>query len=84
MNNEENFVVPTTHFTEKPEGYELRILLPGVAKEDAELHVEGRSLVLKTRAKFQQPAGFRQVAAEFDRQNYAMSADLPPRCAERV
>jgi len=75
--NEEKFVVPTAALTEKPEAYELRIEVPGVAKEDAELHMEGKTLTLKTHAKFQHPAGFRQVAAEFERTNYAISADLP-------
>jgi len=62
---------------EKPDEYELKIEIPGVAKEDAELHIEGRTLTLKTHAKFQNPAGFKQVAAEFERTNYAISADLP-------
>lgn len=75
--NAENYIVPTANFTEKPEDYELKVLLPGVAKEDAELHVENRTLTLKTHAKYQNPAGFRQVVSEFGRPNYAMSADLP-------
>ena len=75
--NTENYIVPTANFTEKPEDYELKVLLPGVAKEDAELHVENRTLTLKTHAKYQNPAGFRQVVSEFGRPNYAMSADLP-------
>ena len=77
MSNEEKFVVPSTQFTEKPEGYELTVALPGIGKGDAELHVEGRTLVLKTHAKHQNPAGFKQVAGEFEYVNYAMSADLP-------
>jgi len=75
--NEEKFVVPTATMIEKPEEYELKIEVPGVGKEDAELHIEGRTLTLKTHAKFQNPAGFKQVAAEFERTNYAISADLP-------
>lgn len=75
--NAETYVVPTANFTEHPEEYELKILLPGVAKEDAELHIENRTLTLKTHAKYQNPAGFKQVVGEFARPNYAMSADLP-------
>jgi len=75
--NEEKFVVPAATMVEKPDEYELKIEIPGVAKEDAELHIEGRTLTLKTHAKFQNPAGFKQVAAEFERTNYAISADLP-------
>ena len=51
--------------------------LPGIGKKDADLHVEGRTLTLKTHATWQNPAGFRQVEAEFDRENYAASVDLP-------
>lgn len=75
--NEEKYVVPDAALVERPEEYEFRITLPGVAKEDAELHVEGRTLTLRTRAKYQNPAGFKQVVSEFERVNYSMSADLP-------
>lgn len=75
--NEEKFVVPTAVLSERPDEYELRIEIPGIGKDEAELHVEGKTLTLKTHAKYQNPAGFKQVAAEFERQNYAMSADLP-------
>ena len=76
MSNEK-FTVPSTQFTERPEAYELKVSLPGIGKEDAELHIEGKTLVLKAHAKHQNPAGFRQVVAEFERQSYAMSAELP-------
>ena len=66
MNAEEKFVVPSTQFVENPEGYELKVSLPGIGKEDAELHVEGRTLVLKAHSKYQNPAGFKQVAGEFE------------------
>ena len=75
--NEEKFVVPTATMIEKPEEYELKIEVPGVGKEAAALHIEGKTLTLKTHAKYQNPAGFKQVAAEFERSNYAISADLP-------
>ena len=75
--NEEKFVVPTATMIEKPEEYELKIEVPSVGKADAELHIEGKTLTLKTHAKYQNPAGFKQVAAEFERSNYAISADLP-------
>lgn len=75
--SEEKYVVPTASLSEKPDEYELKVVIPGVGKEEVELHVEGKTLTLKTRAKYQNPAGFRQVAAEFERANYAMSVDLP-------
>lgn len=77
MNTTENCIVPSATFTEKPAEYELKVVLPGIGKEDAELHIEGKTLTLKTHAVHQNPAGFKQVAAEFSRSNYAMSADLP-------
>ena len=77
MNNEEKFTVPAATFTEKPGEYELKVMLPGIGKADADLHLDGRTLTLKTHAQHQNPAGFKQVAAEFERTNYAMSADLP-------
>ena len=75
--NEEKYEVPNATFTEKPEEYELKIELPGIGKEEAQLHIEGRTLTLKTESKYQNPAGFKQAAAEFERVNYAMAADLP-------
>ena len=77
MNSEEKFIVPAATLTEKPAEYELRAEVPGVGKEDAELHMEGRTMTLKTHAKYQNPAGFKVAAQEFERVNYAMSVDLP-------
>lgn len=71
------YAVPAATMDERPDGYDVRFVLPGVGKEDATLDVQGRTLVLKTHAKRQNPAGFRQVAAEFDYANYAASVDLP-------
>ena len=73
----EKFIVPEATFTEKPEGYELKVMLPGIGKDDAELHMDGRTLTLKTHSKYQNPAGFKKVVGEFERSNYAMSVDLP-------
>ena len=75
--NDEKFVVPGATLTEKPDEYELKVELPGIAKEDADLHVEGKTLTLKTHSKYQNPAGFKTVAWEFDRPNYAMSVEVP-------
>ena len=75
--NEENYTVPSATLKESPEGYELKVVVPGIGKGDADLHMEGKTLTLKTHAKYQNPAGFKQVAAEFDRTNYAMSVEVP-------
>ena len=75
--NEETYSVPTATMNERPEDFELVFEIPGVGKGEADLHVENRSLILKTHAKHQNPAGFKQVAAEFEHENYAVSVDLP-------
>ncbi len=75
--NEAKFAVPVAVLSEKPEEYELKIEVPGISKDEAELHIEGKTLTLKTHSKYQNPAGFRAVATEFERVNYAMSIDLP-------
>ena len=75
--DKENYTVPAATFTEKPEGYELKVLVPGIGKGDADLSIEGRTLTLKTHAEHSAPTGFKQVASEFSRANYALSADLP-------
>lgn len=71
------YTVPSVKMNERPDGYDFRFVIPGVGKGEAELDVEGRTLVLKTHSKRQNPAGFRQVAAEFDYADYAASLDLP-------
>ena len=76
MNNEK-YIVPSATISEHTEGYELKILLPGIGKDEAELHMDGRTLTLKTNTKYQNPAGFKQVVSEFERDNYAVSVDLP-------
>ena len=75
--NKEKFVVPTATMVEKPEEYVLKVEVPGIGKEDAELHMDGKTLTLKTHAKYQNPAGFKLVSSEYAYANYAMSADLP-------
>lgn len=75
--NCENTVSPRGYLTEKSDAYELKVLLPGIGKEDAELHIENHTLLLKTHAKRDVPEGFTLVAAEFEPVNYSMSFDLP-------
>ena len=73
----DKYTVPVATMNERPDGYDIRFIVPGVGKGDAELDVQGRTLVLKTHAKHPNPAGFRQVAAEFDYADYMASLDLP-------
>ena len=44
MNSEEKFIVPAATFAEKPAEYELKIQIPGTAKGDVDLHMEGKTL----------------------------------------
>ena len=75
--NEEKYIVPSATLSERPEEYELKIVMPGIGKGDADLHMEGKTLTLKTHAKYQNPAGFKQIASEFERVNYAISVEIP-------
>lgn len=78
MNNEsELFATPTVRANETPDGYEITFEIPGAGKGDVDLHVDGRTLSMKTHAKRETPAGFRCAVREFDRADYAASLDLP-------
>ena len=78
MNNEtELFATPTVRASETPDGYEITFEIPGAGKGDVDLHVDGRTLSMKTHSKHETPAGFRCEVREFARANYAASLDLP-------
>ncbi len=79
MNKENKFVVPMATMKENPEGYDLLFVIPGVGKGDAELHIENRTLTLKTHSAHENPAGFRLAVHEFDTPDYAISVELPER-----
>ncbi len=75
--NKTNTVQPSATFIEKADAYEFKAFVPGIGKEDADLHIEGKTLTFKTYASHEMPAGFKEVSREFARVNYAMSAELP-------
>ena len=77
MDTEKKYMVPAVTMNERPDGYDIRFVIPGVGKGEATLDVEGRTIVLNTQRKHENPAGFRQVAAEFDYTDYAASIDMP-------
>lgn len=78
MNNEsENYATPAFRASETPEGYEIVFEIPGAGKGDVDLHVDGRTLSMKTHAKRETPAGFRCAVREFARTDWAASLDLP-------
>ena len=79
--NEPKYIVPSASMKERPEDFELTFEIPGVGKGETELHVENRTLVLKTHSTYQNPAGFKEVACEFERHDYAISVDLPETAA---
>ena len=74
---EKNYKIPSVTMNERPDGYDLEFVISGVSKSEADLSVEGRTVMLKTQMKRQPPAGFRCVASEFDHADYAVSVDLP-------
>ena len=78
MNDEtELFATPTVRASETPDGYEITFEIPGAGKGDVDLHVDGRTLSMKTHARREAPAGFRCAVREFARTDYAASLDLP-------
>ena len=83
MNNtcncNENLATPAVYMAERPEGYDITFEIPGAGKNDVDLHVDGRTLRLRTTKKpAEKPAGFREAVREFDPdRNYAVTFDLP-------
>ena len=75
--NEIKYIVPSATLSERPDEFELRFIVPGIGKGDADLHMEGKTLTLKTHAKYAAPEGFKIAAEEFERANYAMSVEVP-------
>ena len=75
--NEIKYIVPSATLSERPDEFELKFVVPGIGKGDAELHVEGKTLTLKTHAEHGLPDGFKVAAEEFERVNYAMSVEIP-------
>jgi HSP20 family protein len=75
--NETNYIVPSATLSERPDEFEIRFTVPGVGKGDVDLHIEGKTLTLKTHARHEVPEGFKIVAEEFERLAYAMSVEIP-------
>ena len=73
----ETFATPAVYMAERPEGYDITFEIPGAGKGDVDLHVDGRTLSMKTHAKHENPAGFRCAVREFARTDWAASLDLP-------
>ena len=60
--NETKYIVPSATLSESPEKFELKFVVPGIGKGDADLHIEGKTLTLKTHAKHGAPEGFKAAA----------------------
>lgn len=75
--NQTNHIVPSAALSERPDEFELKFTVPGIGKGDVDLHMEGKTLTLKTHAKYDAPEGFKTVAEEFEHANYAMSVEVP-------
>ena len=74
----ESYATPAVYMAERPEGYDITFEIPGAGKGDVDLHVDGRTLSMKTHAKRESPAGFRCAVREFDPDaNFAVTVDLP-------
>lgn len=55
---------PTTTFDEREDAFELRVEVPGMAKEDLELRVEEGVLALSGRRSVEPPEGARAIRRE--------------------
>lgn len=77
MNTATCYISPAVYSTENENGYKLTFEIPGCAKDDVDLHIDGRTLSLRTHATHESPAGFRRAVAEFEPVNYACTIDLP-------
>lgn len=75
--SEIKYIVPSATLSENPETFELKFVLPGIGKGDVDLHVEGKTLTLKTCTEHKVPEGYKTVAEEFEPVNYAMSVEIP-------
>ena len=75
--SEIKYIVPSATLSERPDEFELKFTIPGIGKGDADLHMEGKTLTLKTHAKHETLDGFKTAAEEFERVNYAMSVEIP-------
>ena len=75
----ETCATPAVYMAERSEGYDITFEVPGAGKGDVDLHVDGRTLRLRTNKKpAEKPAGYREAIREFDPDlNYAVSVDLP-------
>ncbi len=78
-NANDTSATPAVYMAERPEGYDITFEIPGAGKGDVDLHVDGRTLRLRTTKKpSEKPAGFCEAVREFDPdRNYAVSVDLP-------
>ena len=68
---------PTVFVNENKDGYEITFELPGISKDDVDLHIENRTLTLKATTHYAPPEGFTCNSCEFPICNYAVSLDLP-------
>ncbi len=68
---------PTVFVNEGKDGYEITFEMPGIGKEDVDLHIENRTLTLKATTHYTPPEGFTCQGYEFPICNYAVSLDLP-------
>lgn len=70
---------PALDITETDRGYTVLVDMPGVAKEDVKVHIEGRrvSLSAESRLAADRPEGERVVHRERSASRYARSFTLP-------
>lgn len=70
-------VVPAAFAEETPDGFELRIELPGVSESDLDLTIEDRTLAVQAQNSCDPPAGFRTVREECPAVRYRGVYEIP-------
>lgn len=70
-------VTPMVFINEVEGGYAFSVELPGVEKDDIDLHIEQRKIKVKARNAFAPPEGMKCVRFEFNVSGYAATLNLP-------
>lgn len=73
---DESFITPAYDLKEAGDAYGLEILVPGVAKDAVELHVDQGELIVTARRRWKAPEGWTEVFRETADADYRLRVDL--------
>ncbi len=75
--NSKRVVIPSSTINETKDGYEIEFRIPGCGRDDVEMSVENRTLVMRADNRFSAPDGLECVQKEFDYRGFNVSVELP-------